>query len=148
MLRVWSFFTIFCFFLDNCLGGWSQWMWLVSSRRQGMLTQGPIPDPKCELNITFLTLTHPLHCLICAKNIMVTVLLLQVMGECQGWGWFIYVRVSVGGQGVGLMLFLFFILFLCCCWLFFHGWYMVVCCVCFIVPFLLSLFLVPLIRCY
>ena len=40
-----------------------------------------ISDPKCELNITsFLTLPHPLHCPICAKDIMVIVLLLQVMG--------------------------------------------------------------------
>ena len=46
-----------------------------------MLTQGPAPDPNCELNIIlFLILSHPLHCLICAKNIMVTVLLHQVMG--------------------------------------------------------------------
>ena len=42
-----------------------------------MLTQGPTSGPKCELNITsFLTLPHPLHCPICAKDIMVTVLLL------------------------------------------------------------------------
>ena len=27
-----------------------------------------------------------LHCPICAKNIMVTVLLLQVMGGWEGWG--------------------------------------------------------------
>ena len=31
-------------------------MWLVSCRSWGMLTQGPVPDPQCELNITFLTL--------------------------------------------------------------------------------------------
>ena len=67
---------------------------------------------------------------------------------CKRFEFLLPLGVSVVGQGVGLMLFLFFILFLCCCWLFFHGWYMVVCCVCFIVPFLLSLFLVPLIRCY
>ena len=47
-----------------------------------MLTQGPVPDPKCELNITsFLPLPHPFHCPNCAKDIMVTVLLLQVIGE-------------------------------------------------------------------
>ena len=81
-----------------------------------MLTQGPTPDPKCELNITsFLTLPHPLHCPICAKDIMVTVLLLQVMGGWEGWGWFIYVRVWVGGQGVGIIVFLFFVLFWCGC---------------------------------
>ena len=82
----------------------------------GMLTQGPAPGPKCELNVTlFLTLTHPLHCLICAKNIKVTGLLLQVKGGWKGWRWFVYVRVSVGVQGVGIKLFLLFVLFLCCC---------------------------------
>ena len=51
-----------------------------------MLTQGPTPDPKCELNISsFLTLPHPLHCPICSKVIMVTLLLLQVMGGWEGW---------------------------------------------------------------
>ena len=47
----------------------------------GDATQGHTPDPKWEVNITsFLTFPHPLHCAICAKNIMVTVLLLQMMG--------------------------------------------------------------------
>ena len=50
-----------------------------------MLTQGSAPDPKCDLNITFLTLQHPLHCLICAKDIMIIVLLLQVMEGWEGW---------------------------------------------------------------
>ena len=114
------FLGIFCFVLEDCFGGQSQWMWLVSCTRQGMLTQVPSPYPKCELNITFLTLPHPLHCFICAKDIMVTVLLLQVTGEgggrgWEGWGRFIYVGVCVGGQGVGIIFFLFFVLFLCCC---------------------------------
>ena len=62
-----------------------------------MLRQGPPPDPKCELNITsFFTLLHPLCCLICAKDIMVFLLLLEVMGGWVGWGQFIYVRVWVG----------------------------------------------------
>ena len=40
-----------------------------------MLTQGPTPVLKCELNITsFVTLAHPLHSSICAKDIMVTIL--------------------------------------------------------------------------
>ena len=52
-----------------------------------MLTEGPAPDPKCELNITsFLTLPHPLHCPICAKDIMVTVLLFQVIGGMERFG--------------------------------------------------------------
>ena len=51
------------------------------------MTQGPPPDPKCKLNITpFLTLPHPLHCPICPKDIMVSVLLVQVMGGWEGWG--------------------------------------------------------------
>ena len=45
-----TFFHFFCF-LDDCLGGWSQWMWLVSCWRQGMLTQEPARDPKCNCNI-------------------------------------------------------------------------------------------------
>ena len=49
-----------------------------------MLTQGLTPDPKCELNITFLTLPHPLHCLICAKDIMIIILVLYVMGGWEG----------------------------------------------------------------
>ena len=71
-----------------------------------MLTQGPTPDPKCELNVTsFLTLPHPLHCLICPKNIMVIILLLEVMGDDKVGGWFIYVRVWVGGTGGGFQIF-------------------------------------------
>ena len=51
-----------------------------------MLTQGPTPDPKCELNIaSFLRLAHPLRYPICAKDTMVIVLLLQVMGGWEGW---------------------------------------------------------------
>ena len=62
-------------------------MWLVSCRRQGMLIQGPAPDPKCELNITSLfTLPRPLYCPIYAKDIMVSVLLLQVTGEWDSRG--------------------------------------------------------------
>ena len=76
------FWGFFCFFLVHCLGRWSQWMCLLCNRMRGILTQGPAPDPKCKLNISsFLTLPHPLHCLICAKNIMIIVLLLQMMGE-------------------------------------------------------------------
>ena len=62
-----------------------------------MLTQGPATDPKCELNMSsFLTLLYPLHCPICAKDIMVTTFLLQVMGGMgrlwggsfmSGFGW-------------------------------------------------------------
>ena len=52
-----------------------------------MLTQGPTPDPKYELNITsFLTLLHPIHCSICGKDIIVTALSLQVIGGGRGEG--------------------------------------------------------------
>ena len=51
-----------------------------------MLTEVPTPDPKCQLNITsFLTLSHPLHCLIYAKDIMIIVLLLHVIAGWEGW---------------------------------------------------------------
>ena len=81
-------------------------MWLVSCRRQGMLTQGPTPDPKCELNITsFLTLPHPLHCPICAKDIMVTVLLLQVMVGSEGWRVFHLCQGLDGGTEGGYHVF-------------------------------------------
>ena len=50
-----------------------------------MLTQGPAPDPNCELYITsFLTLAHSFHLLICTSDIMIVVLLFQRMG---GAGW-------------------------------------------------------------
>ena len=52
-----------------------------------MLVQGPPPNHTRDLNITaFLTLSHTLHCPICAKDIGVTVLLLQVMARWVGWG--------------------------------------------------------------
>ena len=68
---------IFLFFLAICFGGWNQQLQLVSSRRQGVLTQGPAQDPKSKLNISsFLTLLHLLDCLICTRNSVLIVLLL------------------------------------------------------------------------
>ena len=62
-------------------------MWLVSSRTQGMLTQGPAPDPKRKLNISsFLTLPHLSDCLVCTRNSMRIVLLLQIVGGWDRWG--------------------------------------------------------------
>ena len=56
-------------------------MLLVSCRRQGLPTQGPTPDTKFKLIISsFLTLPHLLDCLVCTKNAMSIVLLLQIMG--------------------------------------------------------------------
>ena len=72
-----SHFWVFYFFLVNCLGRWNQSMWLVSCRRQGMLTQGLTPDPKFKLNISsFLTLPHVLDCLNCTRNSVSIILLL------------------------------------------------------------------------
>ena len=56
---------------------------------------------------SFLTLPHLLDCLICTRNAMPIVLLLQMMGGWDkggGGGWLIYIRVWVGGQEVGKIL--------------------------------------------
>ena len=59
-----------------------------------MLTQGPAPDPKCKLSISsFLTLPHLLDCLICTRNTMSIVFLLQMMGD------------GIGGEGGGVDLY-------------------------------------------
>ena len=133
-------------------------MWLVSCRRQGMLTQGPAPDPKCKLIISsFLTLPHLLDCPICTRNAMFIVLLLKMMGEWDRWGWLIYIRVWGRRQGVGIILLLFCVcvcvcVFVFCCltfsvplfrWLEDDG-----CCVYFFVFSLFSFSLVPLTRSY
>ena len=58
-------------------------MWLVSCRKQGMLTQGPAPDPMCKLNVSsFLTLPHLSDCFSCTRNSVSIVLFLGIM-----WGW-------------------------------------------------------------
>ena len=52
-----------------------------------MLIQGPAPDPKCKLIISpFVALPQLLDCLICTKNAMSIVLLLQMMGDGIGGG--------------------------------------------------------------
>ena len=150
-----SHFWVFYFFLVNCLGGWNQSMWLVSCRRQGMLTQGLTPDPKFKLNISsFLTLPHVLDCLNCTRNSVSIILLLWMMGDGIGGGWLIYIRVWVGGQGVGIIS-EFFAFFICA----FVFWSLMSCllskwvehdscCVCFFVHYLFSLSQVPLTRSY
>ena len=51
-----------------------------------MLTQGSAPDSKCKLIMSsFLTLPHLLYCLICTRNTMFIVLLLEMMGEWDKW---------------------------------------------------------------
>ena len=78
-LEVGSHFWILCF--SWLFGEMESIMWLLSSRRQGMLTQGSAPDPKCKLIISsFLTLLHLLDYLICTRNAMPIALLLQMMG--------------------------------------------------------------------
>ena len=48
-----------------------------------MLTRGLAPNPKCKLIISpFRALLHLLDCLICTRNAMSIVLLLQMM---RGW---------------------------------------------------------------
>ena len=59
-----------------------------------MLTQGPVLDPKCKLDISsFLTLPHLLDYLICTRKSVSIILLLWMMGEW--WG------VVDSYQGVG-----------------------------------------------
>ena len=69
------------------------------------------PNPKCKLIIIlFLTLPHILDCLICTRNVMSIVLLLQLMGDPQGeGGWLILRRECSGNE---LAIFFFFFIFL------------------------------------
>ena len=72
-----SHFWVVCFFSGELFG----WMESINMagvfRKQGMLTQGPGPEPECILNISsFLTLPHLLDCLICTKNSLSIVFLL------------------------------------------------------------------------
>ena len=133
-------------------------MWLVSCRRQGMLTQGLAPDPKCKLNISsFLTLPHLLDCLICTRNYVSIVLLLWMTRGWDRWGW--------GGvdsyQGVGtrggyyLLVCSFFYIYICAfvfwslmSYLFFKWVEHDSCCVCFFVYYLFSLSPAPLTSSY
>ena len=84
-----------------------------------MLTQGPVPDPKCKFNISlFLTVPHLLDCLICNRNYVSTVLLLSMMGEWDRCGLVDSYLGVVGGTGGGYYLTVFF--HLCFCLLFSH----------------------------
>ena len=59
-----------------------------------MPTQGPTPGLKCKLIISsFLILRHLLDCLICTRNTISLVFLLQMMGGCD--------RYSMGNQYYG-----------------------------------------------
>ena len=63
-----------------------------------MLTQGPIPDPKCELiTSSFIRLSYfyqecHVHCIVITID----------RGEGLDGGWVIYIRM--GRQGVGIIL--------------------------------------------
>ena len=127
-------------------------MWLVSCRRQGMLTQGPTPDPKCKVDISFLTLPHLLDCLICTRNSITIVLLLQMMGAMGyvGSGWFI-TRCRRGDKEWVLSCSFVFVFVLCSVmssvrffkWLVHDS-----CCVCFFIFYFFSSSLFPLTRSY
>ena len=79
----------------------------------GDLQEAGDADPKCELNITFLTLPHPLHSVISAKDIMTIVLLLQVTRGWEGWE---VVHLCQGlGEGAERVSIIFFLFFFCFC---------------------------------
>ena len=84
-----------------------------------MLSQGSTLDLKCKFNkcnmSSFLTLSHSLDCLICAKDITIIVPLLQMMGGWEGFAVFrLCYGLGVGAVG-GIIFLIFFVLFLCCC---------------------------------
>ena len=52
-----------------------------------MLTEGPAPDPKCKLNIApFLMLPQLSDCVICTRNSVSIVFLLEMMEGWDRWG--------------------------------------------------------------
>ena len=119
------------------------------SRRQGMLNQGHAPDSKCELNITSsLTLSHPLHPPICAKDIMVNCTVTSSDG--------VIVRLGGGSFMLGFwwgtrgwVSYFFYFLFCFCAVLIILSWLIHDSLLClFHSSFLNSLFLVSLIRRY
>ena len=111
--------SLSCFFLDDCLGKWSQWMELVPCSRRGMLTQVKhitIPTTTISIRLPHLCQWYYDHCVVTTND-----------GRMTRWlgGGIFY--VSFGWQTrVGIIFFLFFVLLLCCCYLFCHGWYMIV----------------------
>ena len=132
-------------------------MWLVSCRRQWMMTQGPTPDRRFKLNISsFLALPHLLDCLISTRNSVSIVLLSWLMVGCDGWGVVdSYQGVDQGTGGGYYIIAGFFLIFICAyvfcslmsC-LFFKWVEHDSCCVFFGVCYLFSLSPVPLIRTY
>ena len=92
-------------------------MWLVSCRKQGMLTQGPTPNPMCKLNVSsFLTLPHLLDCFSCTRNSVFIVLFLGLMWGWDRWrgGGVVDSYQGVGGRTRGGYYLIVFLCFLCC----------------------------------
>ena len=113
----WKVDLISRFFTFFLLVVWVDGMWLGSWRKQGMLTQGPAPDRKCKLNISStLTLPPLLDCLICARNSMSILLLLQMLGD----GMVIFYQGMGGGLRGGYYLTGFGVFCLSFCVLFSH----------------------------
>ena len=78
-----------------------------------MLTEGPVPNPKRKSIISsFLTLPHLLGRLICTRNNMFIVLLLQKVGGWDRWGVVDLYTSWVEGTGGGyhVIVFVFFYL--------------------------------------
>ena len=87
---------IFCFLLVSCFGRCNWWMWMASGRKQLMVTQVPAPDSLCKLNISwFLTLPHPLNCLIYNKDIIIIVLFLKIKED---WKDRTYITIKLLGH--------------------------------------------------
>ena len=71
-------------------------------------------NPKCKLIILlFLTLPHILDCLICTRNAMSIVLLLQLMGDLQSEGGWLILRRGCSGNELAIFFFFFFFSYFC-----------------------------------
>ena len=76
------------------------------------LTQGPASDPRCQLIFSSLvTILHLLDRLICTRNVM-SIVLLQMMGEWDKWRVVHLYQGVGGGTGGGYHLIVFFLVFL------------------------------------
>ena len=128
-------------------------MWLVSCRRQGMLTQGLAPDPKCKLKFHHPLLFRIYYIVSFVLGIVSIVLLLWMMGVWNRLGEVDSYQGVDGGTGGGYYL-IFFLLhvllpFVLSCPVSFFKWVEHdSCCVCFYVYYFFSLSLVPLPRSY
>ena len=73
-----------------------------------MLAERPAPDRKRKfITSSFITLPYLSDCLICTRNVIPNLLLLQIWedGIAGGAGeWLIESRMEVGGQGLSIIL--------------------------------------------